>query len=260
MHIDLYVIMSLRKAQKKNDKTILAITDFSKSSTNAILFAARLFKNYNLKLNLLNVFENPSEKAALLISIEDIVSKDSELGLKKQSEEIAYKLEDIKPQITTNSLSGKFKKVVGTITQSENIDLIVAGIPLNQYPCKELNYVPFLFVGQSKFPILMVPEDCVSKSVKNILVLSLDVRLSKGLVNKGFEYFANHHSIDRNIINLNDKKVNNSAKLSSLFTSIKENKVDLLMIIPSAGDKIDRALLDYQVQELCPTVASLLNC
>lgn len=246
-------------SQKKIDKTILAITDFSKSSTNAILFVARLFKNCNLKFALLNIFKNPGERTSFLISIDDIVSKDSEISLKKQAEEIAVDLKDLKPEIVPYSLSAKLKKNIENISQSESIDLIVTGIPANQYPSEYLNNIPLLFIGQSKFPVLMVPENCAPTPIKSILVLNLDARLSKNRANKGFEYFANSHKIGKNIIYLNEKKMDNTAKVTSLFTSIRDNDVNLLMIIPSAGDKIDKALLDYQMQELCPMVASLLN-
>jgi Universal stress protein family len=251
--------MKVQKSGKKADKTILAITDFSKSSTNAILFAAHLFENSNLKFKLINIFENPNEKATILISVEDILTRDSEAGLTKQSAEIASLLKSLKFKISTHAISGKLKRVIGNLTQSETVDLIVAGIPADKYPCKNFNNTPILFMGQSKYPVLMVPEKCSDTPVKSILIVNLDTHLPQNTIDKGFEDMVNHDHVAKHVFSLNEKKMD-SRTIASLNGEIKKHNVDLIIFIPAAGDKIDRALLDYQVQELCPTVTSLLNC
>jgi nucleotide-binding universal stress UspA family protein len=251
--------MSVQKSKKKADRNILAITDFSKSSTNAILFASRLFEDSNLKFKLLNVFENPNEKATLLISVEDILTKDSEAGLEKQSTEIATLLKSLKFKISTHSHQGRLKKAISTIAQTENVDLLVAGISSDKYPCKNFNNTPLLFMGQSKFPILIVPEKCSDKAVNSVLILNLDAHLPKNILEKGFESIINHDHIAKYTISLNEKKID-AGTLSHLNSELKEHAVNLIIIIPTAGDKIDRAMLDYQIKELCPSIASLLNC
>ncbi len=85
------------KKKKLVERSILGITDFTKSSTNAVLFAANLLKNTAIKLKLLNVYETPTEKATLLISVDDILTQDSESGLKKQTTEITSGLKNITP-------------------------------------------------------------------------------------------------------------------------------------------------------------------
>jgi hypothetical protein len=248
----------MQKEKRKVNRTILAITDFSKSSTTAILFAARLFKNSKRKIIFLNVFENPNDKSPLLISVEDILIKDSEAGLKKQSTEVETALKTLKFSSTRHSMAGKLRKAIRTITQFENVDLIVAGIPANRYPCKNLNNAPLLFMGQSKYPILIVPEKCSHKPVKSILVVNLAGHPTKNSVEKGFEYIINPDHISKHLLSLNEKKIDNGI-VSSLHKTIKEKDVNLIIIIPAAGDKIDRALRDYQVQELCHFIASLLS-
>lgn len=115
----------MKSATKRTNSTILAITDFSKSSTNAILNAIRLYKNAHVTLKLLNVFENPGEKANLLISVDDIISRDSKAGLKKQAAEITSLFKKGGLTIQTYSMPGKLHKAIQTITQSDTIDLIV---------------------------------------------------------------------------------------------------------------------------------------
>lgn len=250
--------MKMQKENKKADKTILAITDFSKSSTHAILSAARLFENANLKYKLLNVFENPGEKAALLISIEDILAKDSEMGLKKQAAEIAPALNSPESNISTYSIAGKLRKAVSDIVRSESVDLIVTGIPADKYPCKTPDNKPILFMGQSRVPVLMVPEKCSDETVKSVLILNLYAQLPEKVIAKGFESIVNHDHIAKNVIYINEKKIS-TALSASLHDALSKSEANLIIIIPAPGDKIDRALLDFHIQELCPTVAALLN-
>lgn len=251
--------MNSQERKIKVIKTILAITDFSKSSTNAILFAADIFKDSDIRVKLLNVFENPDDEGLMLISIGDILSKRSEDSLELQSSEIASILKEKNLDISTYSASGKLKKIIGNLAQSEDISLIVTGIPDNKYPCKEPNNTPLLFMGQSRHPVLMVPENCSSKTVNNILILSFDAHLPENKIDTSLEKMVNHDRISKTIITLNEKNVDNE-KISSIYTSLKENRADMLVVVPSASDKLDRALLDYQIQELYPTLASVLNC
>lgn len=251
--------VALKKTEKKADRNILAITDFTKSSTHAILFAANLFKNSILKFKLVNVFDNPNDKASLLISIEDILTKDSEAGLNKQSAEITSALETMKFHISTYSTTGRLKKAIGTIAQADDVDLIVAGAPSDKYPCKNLNNIPLLFMGQSRYPILIVPENCFHNVIKNILILNLGGTLAKYKFEKGFEHIVNHDHISKREIHINEKKMD-KATTTSIQSILNQKKTDLIIIIPAPGDKIDRSLLDYQIHDLCPSIAALLNC
>jgi hypothetical protein len=151
------------------------------------------------------------------------------------------------------------KKAISTIAQSEDVDLIVSGIPGDKDPCKNLNHIPLLFMGQSKLPVLIVPEKCLPAPIKNILVLNLDPHSHKRNPDKEFEYIINHDHISKHILSLNERKKDATIR-DTLQTALKNQKTDLIIIIPAIGDKIDRLLLDYQIKELCPTIAALLNC
>ena len=244
--------------QKKEDPTILAITDFSKSSTNAILFAAHLFRDTTLKINLLNIFENPTDKATLLISVEDILMKESVISLKKQAAEIAFVLKKQKPTILSHSISEALKKGIAKIAESEKIDLIVAGIPAGKYPSEYLNDYPILYIGQSKYPVLLVPENCVDKPVRSVLTLNFDSAKQQNTENKDLEHIVNHDHIAKYTININEKKIDRKVT-ASLQSMLKKEEVELITLIPAPGDKIDKALLDYRIQELYNTTASLLS-
>jgi Universal stress protein family len=239
-------------------KTVLAITDFSKCSTNTVLFAANLLKYSNLKIILLNTFETPNDKASLLISVEDILSKDSEYGLKKQSDTIASVTERQKLSITTHSQSGKLNKVIGKELQKQEVDLIADGIESDKYPSMYFNNIPTLFMGQSRYPVLLVPETTSIKNIKSILVLNLDKNKNKNHAKEGLEKIINHNHLLQYSLNIFENKFS-STIADSINKLITRQKVDLIIIIPSPGDKIDRALLNYQFHELCPSIVSLLK-
>ncbi len=244
-----------KKANIREERTILAITDFTKSSTNAALYATHLFKDTSLELKLVNVFENPSDKAPLLISVEDILAKDSETGLKKQSEELAEALKNT-ANISTYGVAGNLKKAIPSISQANSINLIVAGIVPAKKPVTHLENTPLLFMGQSKYPVLLVPENSKPKTLKNILILNLNAQLPA--VDKKLEKIFNHDHITSQVIQINEKK-QDKATVASIESKISSAKKDIIIFIPSAGDKLDKALLDCQFQELCDIVSNILS-
>ncbi len=246
--------MSLQKDKKNVDRTILAITDFTRSSTNTVLFAANLFKKSNLKFLFLHSYESPKD---FLIFVEDILAKKSEAGLKKQSSEIATILKQTNLDISTHSITDELKKAVSTIAQSEDIDLIVAGIPADKYPCRTLNNIPMLFMGKAKHPILLVPEGSSEKPVKRVLTINLDTRLLKNTFGKKFEDMVNHDHVAKHIIFINEN-IQHTALSASIHKMLSHGETDLIILIPASGDRIDRALQGYKVQELYPAVVKLL--
>jgi nucleotide-binding universal stress UspA family protein len=130
--------MNVQKIEKEEAKTILAVTDFSKTSTNAIMSAASLLKDKNLKLLLLHVFKKPDEAKTMLILVDDILGNESERGLKKQSVEITDLLKGRNLDISVYSVSGKVEKAINTIIQTQDIDLLVIGMSAGKYSFKNL--------------------------------------------------------------------------------------------------------------------------
>lgn|GEM_PF-4665676 len=252
--------MCAQKIEKELPKTILSVTDFSKRSTNAIAFAANLFVNKKLKILLLNIFQNPDEAKTMLILVDDILGKESEKGLKKQSVEITSLLKGQNLDISVYSMSGTLKRAVNTITQTEDIDLIVAGIPAGKYSCKNFENLPILFMGQSRYPVLLVPEKCSDSPVKDIFVLNLDSSRGKFDVKKSFKHLINHNHLTERSISINEKKTDKAVieSFHNIF-AIQKQKTDIIIIIPSPGDSIDRAMLGLQIDKLCPIITSLLN-
>jgi len=252
--------MGAKKAEKKVTKTILAVTNFSKSSTNAIVFASNLFANRKLKLLLLNIFENPDETKNMLILINDILGKESEKGLKKQSVEIKALLKDRNLDISVYSMTGKLEKVINTINQTQNIDLMVAGMCSGKYSNKGPENLPMLFMGLSKYPVLLLPENYSDGPVKNILVLNLESDRERFNVKRYFEYIINQDYLTGRIININEKKIDNEmvASLQRMLAMRKE-KTDIIIVTPPSGNSIDRAVLELKVDKLSLITSSLLN-
>jgi hypothetical protein len=249
----------MQEYSKKAVRNVLVVTDFSKSSANAIYFAAKLLKHAELKFVLLNCYVNPDEKSTLLISLKDILQKKSERALEKQVSEMESLIEKKPLEISTYSEPGKLKKAMDTITGNEEIDLMVAGIPSAQYQGKIPVSIPLLFMGQGRYPLLLVPEDCNEKDIKNILVLNMNPIPPETSIKKGLEHIINHDHLSRHTININERDFD-SAKAKSLGETLSRRAEELIIIIPSPGDRIDKSLMEYRIQELCPAVGSLLNC
>ena len=242
----------------KAERTILVITDFSECSTNAILFVAHLFQHTKLKISLLNTFGNPSERESFLLYIEDILAKKSGKGLKKQTTEIDSIFKERKLNISTHSLPDSLKKGIAKIIEAEDIDMIVVGLPAGKYPSEYLNTCPVLFRGQSKYPVLLVPEKCINKPLRNVVTLNFYSAQQQNILNKDLEHLVNYDDTTNHVINVNDGKTNNTT-LKTLENTITSTKKDLIILNSAPGDQIDKALLEYRIQDLSSLVISMLN-
>jgi hypothetical protein len=252
------LVMRTRKIIKEKNTTILAITDLSEKATNAIVHAVNLFKEAHIKLILLNVLENRKENTSLLISVEDVIHKGSDIALEKQSAEITSIFKKKKLDISTCSLLGRRLNIaIGNNIHYEDIDLIVTGISPAKNTFKEVANIPLLFIGQSRFPVLLVSENCSHKAVKNILTINLSSYPYKNTFSKTFEHIIKDKSISKHTIHIYGKKINNVMS-AILHTMLTKHKINLIVIISSPGDKIDRALLGYNFHDLYPAITSLL--
>ena len=113
-------------------------------------------------------------------------------------------------------------------------------------------------MGQNRYPVLLVPEECSNKPIKNILILNLGSHQVNDYSKNGLEHILNHNHLAKFVINLNDIK-NDNTETAFLNKTLTKQKTDLILIVPSTGDRIDRALLNCQVKELNTLLVSLLN-
>ncbi len=104
---------------------ILVPTDFSDTANKALEFAVKLAKCFDSEIHLLNSYDVPHSGATLMISIDELLEKDSILNLTNS----ASKLKESHPsvKVITHSHAGPTYDVVLRFIKNNQIDLVVMG-------------------------------------------------------------------------------------------------------------------------------------
>ncbi len=233
-------------------KNIIALTDFSDSSTNAALYAANLLQEGSLNVTLVNVDEKPVHKAAMLISFDDILGKSSEIELKKQTEQLTYLFNNDKISIATYSGKGDLKKIINSFAGHNEVQLIVSGMP----SLRGLPKSPLLFLGRDKCPILLVPDKCSFKPLEEIVFVH-NGSSGQPSIGKTFINIIPRNEMESPGMKTHDRNIENITS-TVLQTIISEYGADMAVIIPTPGNKTDMAILDYRIKDLIPPVDSIL--
>lgn len=152
-------------------QTIVAGTDFTKSSLNACNYAAMLAEKYTCRLVLFNLNDVSWIHANSGLFLMDMYRK------KRQHEHKAKKqLEDLKksfPQveIATFVSSGSFKKEIKTFTQNHQVKLIVMGLAAkNRFYKSVYGSHGVDIAGKLEAPVIIVPEQFKKHMVTNVIL------------------------------------------------------------------------------------------
>jgi len=108
-------------------KRILLPTDFSENAEKAINYALAMMKGEPCEFILLNTYKEPHSGAAMVISILDILKKDSLEALAVEEARLKPKGEGEAWRITTACEHGDLADVVRSLVVRHSIDLVVMG-------------------------------------------------------------------------------------------------------------------------------------
>ena len=108
-------------------KKILIPTDFSANARNAMEYAISMFSYDNVEYTLLNVYAEPDTGSDVLVSISDLLLKESKKGLKKEYDYLRRKFTTNSLTIKQRSEYGWFASTVHKITEEEDFDFVVIG-------------------------------------------------------------------------------------------------------------------------------------
>jgi nucleotide-binding universal stress UspA family protein len=214
-------------------KTVIAGTDFSKSSINACRYAAMLASKLNCKLILFNLFEAP------VIHSNMGLYGYSYTSVRKESENKTFKVVKLLkkefPKLEINQFvtSGSFKNELQDFIKNHYIAAAVMGLESKHKFSKSIfGSSGTNLIGKIKTPVVIVPQSYIHHKL-NKLVLAVDN--SEKLNNTSLDGFEN-------II----KKLNSQLELIHVRTedefirptisSLKINKSKLPIVSISAKD------------------------
>jgi len=155
-------------------QTIVAGTDFTKSSLNACNYAAMLAEKYNCKLVLFNLNDVSWIHANSGLFLLDMYKTRiaNERKAKKQLENL--KAAFPKLDITTFVNSGSFKKEIKTFAKHHQVKLIVMGLAEKNHFYKSVYGSHGVDIaGKLEAPVIIVPEQ-FNKHTLNHVVLAVD--------------------------------------------------------------------------------------
>ncbi len=126
-YISVYLNIHLSLCQQINEKmkTILLPTDFSETANKALDYAIKLALKFEAKLHILNTYEMPHTGTTMLVSIEDLLEKES----LKELEKLEAKLKNEHPGLNFKTIAkaGSVADVVNKYTTTNDIDLVLMG-------------------------------------------------------------------------------------------------------------------------------------
>ncbi len=161
-------------------KKILVPVDFSDASTNALRVAAQLAVRANASLYLLHV----NEMAPYIIPVSEYAYTSSPADLEVYDKEAEERMQNVKAvllnerrfsqlQVETAVEEGLLTMVVKTVTENEDIDLIVIGT-LGASGWKEtlVGSNTERVIRHADCPVLVIPEGVRELDIKRVLVPS----------------------------------------------------------------------------------------
>jgi nucleotide-binding universal stress UspA family protein len=150
---------------------ILIPTDFSDAAQKAVAFAEFLYPHGVIEVFLLNVFEMVPASSEMIISIDDILKKNSNQGLDREKEKIEGSFPLLKGRVFTLSRFGSLVKSMEKFVKGKSIDLVLMGTK----GAKGLDKLVFgsnasEVVRGLDIPVAVVPSKFEARNIKRVVL------------------------------------------------------------------------------------------
>ena len=106
-------------------KNILIPTDFSTTAQTAANFAISIFGTEEINYHLLNCYEEPHTSAEMLVSIRDLLSKDSLEGLASESKRLLDSHPSLQGYVHTSSKYGSVNLGIEALYKDIQYDVLI---------------------------------------------------------------------------------------------------------------------------------------
>lgn len=148
-------------------KKILLATDFSDNANNAIDFAINLFGLEGTSYTLLNTYHEPASTSNVMVSVSDILQKESAAALEKKHDSLLGAHEGMK--LETKSIYGELARIVGLLFEEEHFDYVVLGTRgITRFEKFIMGSNTLNVIKKVKMPMLIIPENCEYDGIHRI--------------------------------------------------------------------------------------------
>lgn len=181
---------------------ILIPTDFSDNAKKAMVYAVNLFGT-DSKYTLVNGYQVPHSGANMLISIADILEKDSLQLLNETRDKLIEEYPELKGNLDVRTVLGMPSVAVKKLINTGDFDLIVMGTK-GASGLKEvfIGSVASNILSEVELPVLAVPEDAPVGKPSNILFAADDQCLSEGKLPEALVKFSNELDAKAAVVNV----------------------------------------------------------
>jgi hypothetical protein len=235
----------MTKKKNKNQKLrVLVPTDFSGHALNAGIFTIELLKNTLGELILENVFQVPKENTGTLISVNDIIIRESEERLKK--EQALLKLKKEKIEVTTQSEEGNPINAVKKAFKKTQANMLVIGHN------SKMDRFSSTFISQPEYwPTLLVPGNTTNKISKEAIVISTSVSINDGIgVGPEFAEIEKRYRDSAHLLYFTKNSTVEHLKATVEALLKKHKKIGMLIFNTIKGDRLEQAIKEHQLDSV----------
>jgi nucleotide-binding universal stress UspA family protein len=259
-------------------KTIVLATDFSASADNAMLYAGNLANNIGAPLLLLHIYQVPvgmNDMPLLVVSTDELKSN-ADAGLSKAKELLLSKFSSL--DVQTESRLGDVVDELKDICKKLDPLLIVVG----KHGASGVQQIlfgstSFSIIRNISHPVIVVPGNTRKFQMENA-ALAIDADLENVCIQK-IKFLVSQLKTSLHLVHVKPEKTAylQAATVVSEFNSkcsniydhefvhgiesyIKENNIDLLIILPHKHNLVERLFLKTHTKELLRKISIPIMC
>jgi nucleotide-binding universal stress UspA family protein len=258
-------------------KTLLVPTDFSAPAENAMLYAGHLAQTINASILLLHVYQIPvsmNEVPVLMMPAEEL-KQAAETGLVKAKELLQQSFPSV--ETITESRLGEVIESLNELCKEHHPVAVVAGKHgATGIERLLLGSTSLSIIRHSSVPVIIVPDTAVEHRLKNIAV-AIDF-LDHSIPQQKVKSFADEVQAQLHVVHVKTGKTEEEknpliSELSSectiirddefvhgIETYIRENQIDMIIIIPHKHSLVERMFFKTHTKELMEKITIPVMC
>ena len=199
---------------------IVIPTDFSNNAQNAIDYAIGMFRQEDVHYILLNAYIEPLSSADMLVSINDILEKQSQRGILNEFIMLSKKYPELASKIEQRCCYGQLANVMHQLVEDENIDFVVMGTKGTSNMKKKLMGSNTVNVMRTvNCPVIAVPEKARYKPPVHIAFATDYKKLPDNMILSPLAMLVRKHN--SNLLVLNVQSEGEIAKADQVVENIK---------------------------------------
>jgi nucleotide-binding universal stress UspA family protein len=259
-------------------KTIVLATDFSAPAETAMMYAGQLASNTNASLLLLHVYQIPvgmNDMPVLMVSADEL-KKNADAGLERAKDILQKKFEGL--QVQTESRLGDVTEELSDVCKNVNPFVVVAG----KHGATGVERILFgstslSIVRHLAYPVIVVPDGshagqiqntalAVDASFENISVKKIKTIVEELQTRLHIVHVKQEKSASLDVSNLASelkttcKTIYDHEFVHGIETYIRENNIDLLIILPRKHNLLERVFLKTHTPELLKKISIPIMC